>query len=140
MELLRTIKKARWNLSVEITSDDTKILNLLPDPIGNLNTIESRLSVWDIGIDRGRLGQIIKSLAKRGDKFQNIAYAIFSSALLEKHHISMKKTLSSEHKKISNYHYDIEIPTSKNLLELTKSIILNAELDRMYSKEIENLP
>lgn len=139
MEFIREIKKAKWNLSVDNTTDDTEILNLMPDPVCNINTSEMKISVWDIGTNRERFGNIVKALTK-GRKLKNFDFAIFSSDLLDDLGVEFNKSGSPLNEIIGDHHYDIEIPTSKNLLELTKSLILNADLNRMYAKQIENLP
>lgn len=140
MELLLGIKEAKWAESAQITTKDTDILNLIPDPICNLNISMSKLSVWDIGSEQARLGETIKQLDANRNRRQNYDYAIFSSELLDELGISFDNTFSNLAKKIGNYHYDIHIPSSEKLLELTKSLILKAKRDRMTKGEIERLP
>ena len=139
MELLQRIKKVKWVESADTTTDDTAILDLLPDPIGDLPTSGMKLSVWDIGIDRRRENEIIRELAKKRERVQYFDYAIFSSALLDDLDISFENTFSTEVKKIGQHHYDIHIPSSEKLLELTKSLILKAVRDRKQKSEIEEL-
>ena len=139
MELLLGIKKAKWAESANITTKDTNILNLLPDPICNLNISELKLSVWDVGINRARFNEIIKEIVK-DRSIPNYDYSIFSDKLLNNLGISFDQTFSMQLKKIGNYHYDIHIPSSEILLELTKSLILYAERDRMTKREIDRLP
>ena len=140
MELLLGIKQAKWAESAHVTTKDTDILNLLPDPICNLNITKLKLSVWDIGSKQARLGETIKQLDLSRENRQNYDYAIFSSDILDELGISFNNTFSKLAKEISEYHYDIYIPSSEILLELTKSLILYAERDRMTKMEIARLP
>lgn len=139
MVLLRGIKKLRWILVPNTVKDDTDILNLPPDPIGDLPTQSMKLSVWNIGSDKRRLEETIKELASRR-KPQHYEYATFSSDILDDLGIIYEKKIDIQAKNLGQYHYNINIPTSEKLLEFAKSLILNAETARLTKLEITKIP
>lgn len=140
MKLLRGIKKAKWAESAQITTKDTDILNLLPDPIGDLATSKSTISVWDIGQNEARLDKIVKELAGRRQKPQPFEFAVFSSDILDNLGILTENIHDNQTKELGKYHHNINIPSSEKLLELAKSLILDAKRDWKTKIEIAKIP
>jgi hypothetical protein len=81
-KLLRKVRHNRW-----YKSDAQALLDIedVPaDPLGDLSTTQSKLSVFQVDDDLGNIERIARALAVGGQNIDHVGYVLFDTSLLER--------------------------------------------------------
>ena len=137
--LLRAIRKNRWRpeLPTWLGSDDVPA-----DPLGDLSTLDNKLSVWYVDDAQQNLGRVSAALAAGREKIDKLDYALIDIDTLTRLGIESKKTPgeSPDDHANKNWHYDLHRLSGKALTSLAKAILPQTESRaRLLPKKVKEL-
>ena len=137
--LLRAIRRNRWRpeLPTWLGSDDVPA-----DPLGDLSTLDNKLSVWYVDDAQQNLGRVSAALAAGREKIDKLDYALIDIDTLTRLGIESKKTPgeSPDDHANKNWHYDLHRLSGKALTSLAKAILPQTESRaRLLPKKVEEL-
>lgn len=137
-KLLRKVKQNRW-----YKADAQPLLEVgdVPaDPLGDLNTTQNKLSVFQVDENRSNVERIARALAIGGQRLDNVGYVLFDASLLEKASIELDPTDGATVDSVVNKcHADLINLTGNKLVTLTRLILLEGESDTILRKRIIEL-
>ena len=137
--LLRAIRRNRWRpeLPTWLGSDDVPA-----DPLGDLSTLDNKLSVWYVDDAQQNLGRVSAALAAGREKIDKLDYALIDIDTLTRLGIESKKTPgeSPDDHANKNWHYDLHRLSGKALTSLAKAILPQTESRaRLLPKKVKEL-
>ena len=137
--LLRAIRRNRWRpeLPTWLGSDDVPA-----DPLGDLSTLDNKLSVWYVDDAQQNLGRVSAAIAAGREKIDKLDYALIDIDTLTRLGSESKKTPSEspdDHAN-KNWHYDLHRLSGKALTSLAKAILPKTESRaRLLPKKVKEL-
>jgi hypothetical protein len=136
--LLRTVRENRWHkepAAAWLQEEDVPA-----DTLGDLNTTQNALSVWEVEADRSNVERIIRAVALTKDKLAHTGYVIFDSELLSAAGISQARTKGATPDDVANHwHADLTNLSGNRLVALAKSILRNGESGTVLKKRLVEL-
>ena len=99
------------------------------DPLGDLSTLDNKLSVWYVDDAQQNLGRVSAALAAGREKIDKLDYALIDIDTLTRLGIESKKTPgeSPDDHANKNWHYDLHRLSGKALTSLAKAILPQTE-------------
>ena len=137
--LLRAIRRNRWRpeLPTWLGSDDVPA-----DPLGDLSTLDNKLSVWYVDDAQQNLGRVSAAIAAGREKIDKLDYALIDIDTLTRLGSESKKTPgeSPDDHANKNWHYDLHRLSGKALTSLAKAILPKTESRaRLLPKKVKEL-
>jgi hypothetical protein len=137
-KLLRKVKQNRW-----FKPDAQPLLDsgdVPSDPLGDLNTSQSRLSVFQVEEDLSNIERIARALALNAQRIDAVGYVLFDVSLLGQASIGLDSTDGETMDSVVNKcHRDLTNLTGNKLVALTRLILLEGESDTILKKRIVEL-
>jgi hypothetical protein len=134
-KLLRKVKQNRW-----FKTDAQPLLDsgdVPSDPLGDLNTSQGTLSVYQVEDDNSNLERIARALALNSQSLDSVGYVLFDASLLEGTSIGIDVTDGSTMDPVVNKcHRDLTNLTGKKLVALTRLILSEGKSDTILKKRI----
>ncbi len=112
------------------------------DPLGDLSTLDNKLSVWYVDDAQQNLGRVSAALAAGREKIDKLDYALIDIDTLTRLGIESKKTPgeSPDDHANKNWHYDLHRLSGKALTSLAKAILPQTESRaRLLPKKVKEL-
>jgi hypothetical protein len=138
--LLRKIRKIRWDAELK-----KQIAGLMGDEcpadcLGDLETANCCLSLWQVGDDQNNLDDIIAALGANCSYISPLDYALIAREQVEEI-AELKKTLgqSSHNLANDNWHWDLVGLSTGRLTRLAEVMYDCAERVRIAPKNLEKL-
>jgi hypothetical protein len=137
--LLRKIKENRWFK----TDETTRLLGVgdaPSDPLGDLATTQSRLSVFEVAGDGSNIERIVRALAVSGNHISDTGYVLFNSDLLEQEEIAIRdEGGATPDTEANSWHRDLIGLSARKLVALTRLIFHHGETGRVLKKRLNEL-
>jgi len=123
--LLRTVKHNRWfkePAAPFLANDD-----IPGDCLGDMNTSQNQLSVWELAADRSNLERVVRAVAAGRDRIDHTGYIVFDSTILEAVGIEITNEPGTSPDSDANvWHRDIVL-TGNKMVALAKAILRSSE-------------
>jgi hypothetical protein len=137
-KLLRKVKQNRWY------KDEAAPLlakgDVPADPLGDLNTSQNKLSVYQVDEDLANVERIARALALCCQRLDNVGYVLFDSSLLEKASIELKPIDGTTDDPIANKcHADLINLSGNKLTTLARLVLMEGESGTILKKRIVEL-
>lgn len=133
--ILRKIRKSKWYKHERVPWLAEG--ELQADALGDLQTSNNELSVWQVEDDRSNLERIITALAANSDHISNLDYALFDAQVLLELNIQSKHSRGNTPDEEANvWHLDLIQLSAQKLMKLAKAIMTDGEKVRFLPKEL----
>jgi tRNA(Leu) C34 or U34 (ribose-2'-O)-methylase TrmL len=137
-KLLRKVKQNRWFKTDAQTLLDSG--DVPSDPLGDLNTSQSKLSVFQVDENLGNIERIARALALGSQRIDNVGFVLFDASLLDQASIGLDSTDGETMDAVVNKcHRDLTNLTGNKLVALTRLILVEGDSDTILKKRIEEL-
>jgi len=137
------LRKVRFNRWFNIEECPWLAKDELPaDPLGDLETSNNELSLWQIEEDQSNLERIITAIAANRESVQNVDYILFNQEIFSEIGINIKKIDGSTPDKEANtsWHCDLIQLSAQKLVKLTAKIVYsNVEPVRVKESRVTQL-
>jgi hypothetical protein len=138
-KLLRKVRQNRWY------KDEAAPLlargDVPADPLGDLNTSQNKLSVYQVDEDLANVERIARALALSCHHVDNVCYITFDSSLLTEASIEFDHTDEGgtyDHA-VNKCHVDLINLSGNKLVKLARLILSEGESDTILKKRINEL-
>ena len=137
MVFLRKIRKAKWYRNQNVPwlgSDD-----LQADTLGDLETKDNKLSVYQISNSNENLEQVVVAIALTCDHITNVDYALINEEDLDSLKLKCVRTNGdTPDENVNLLHYDLVEITANKILDLAY-VIKRSEINRLTEKRVKQI-
>ena len=133
---LRKIRKARWYAPTWLTEGE-----LPADPLGDLQTKNNGLSLWEVDDEQTNIIEVVVALASTSQNLSNIDYVLLASDELERVQrrvgFDVRKTAGdSPYEDANKWHCDIVQLSASKLVELAAVVFRVGSKERVTEPSV----
>lgn len=137
--ILRSIKRNRWIKDDEATALLTSG-DIPSDSLADLNTMDQKLSVWEIQADYSNLDHVITAIASTRHRADTFTYILIEIQKLKEHRFEFDNTEGgTAFTEANKWHLDLIKLTGNKLISLSGELFLNGRIHTKTKRDIIKL-